>query len=301
MRQAPGPDRTVNPYLRLLRPGNALIGWVGTVVGGYAVAGVSHLTGSGPLLVLVLAGFTTFLVTSAGNVLNDYRDREEDRVNHPERPLASGEIAPAGGLWALTFLFVVSPLPLLGAGLFAAGTPFLVGGPLPLGLWALAVALLLSYEGVTKARGFPGNVTVAFLTGEVFLFGAAVVGRPILALPLLGMATFATLSREIIKDMEDAGGDLSRRTLPQQRGLRVASVAARLSVGLALVLSPLPLLLFLSVGSPAFVIYLLLVAASDAVFVWSVLDLPQRLHAGQTRSKVAMVLALAAFLGAALR
>lgn len=291
----------MNPYLRLLRPGNALIGWVGTVIGGYAVTGVSGLAGPGPLLVLVLAGLTTFLVTSAGNVLNDYRDREEDRINHPDRPLASGAISPAGGLRALLLLFVLSPLPLLSAGVFSPGTPLLVGGFLPLGLWALAVGLLLSYEGLTKARGLSGNLTVAFLTGEVFLFGGAVVGRPILALPLLGMAMFATLSREIIKDMEDAGGDVSRRTLPQRRGMAAASAAARAAVGIALVLSPLPLVTFLSRGTPAFVIYLLFVAASDAVFVWSVLDLPQKLHAGQTRSKLAMVLALAAFLGAALR
>ncbi len=301
MPRVPGPNPAVNPYLRLLRPGNALIGWVGTVVGGYAVVGVSRLPGPDPLILLVLAGLTTFLVTSAGNVLNDYRDRKEDRVNHPERPMASGEISPAGGLRALLVLFVVSPLPLLAAGAFSPGSSLLVGGPLPLGLWALAVALLLSYEGVTKARGLPGNLTVAFLTGEVFLFGAAVVGRPVLALPLLGMAAFATLSREIIKDMEDAGGDVSRRTLPRRRGLAVASTAARASVVLALVLSPVPLVTFLSWGTPAFVIYLVFVAASDAVFVGSVLGLPQKLHAGQTRSKIAMVLALAAFLGAALR
>ena len=291
----------MNPYLRLLRPGNALIGWVGTVVGGYAATGVTALGGPKPLMVLVLAGLTTFLVTSAGNVLNDYRDREEDRTNHPDRPLASGLVSPTGGLRTLIVLFVLSPLPLLAAGALSAGSFSLVGGLLPVGLWALAVALLISYEGYTKASGLPGNLTVAFLTGEVFLFGAAVVGHPVLALPLLGMAMFATLSREIIKDMEDAGGDRSRRTLPKRRGMAVAGAAARAAVGLALVLSPIPLVTFLSWGTPASVIYLVFVAASDAVFVWSVLDLPQKLHAGQTRSKLAMVLALAAFLGAALR
>jgi geranylgeranylglycerol-phosphate geranylgeranyltransferase len=291
----------VNPYFRLLRPGNALIGWVGTVIGGYATTGVSALAGPRFLLVLLLAGLTTFLVTAAGNVLNDYRDRDEDRINHPDRPMASGAVGPARGRGVLIALFAVSPLPLLVAGAISSGVPLPVGGLLPIGLWGLAVALLFSYEGVTKARGLPGNLTVAFLTGEVFLFGGAVVGHPVQALPLLGMATFATLSREIIKDMEDVGGDLSRRTLPKMRGMALSSAAARAAVGLALVLSPVPLLTFLAWGTPAFVIYLLFVAASDAVFVWSVLDLPRKLHEGQARSKLGMVLALAAFLGAALR
>ncbi len=291
----------MGPYLRLLRPGNSLIGLVGTVVGGYAVYGFSALGGWRPLLTLLLAGLTTFLVTGAGNVLNDFTDRDEDKVNHPERPIPSGEIgADSARRYALT-LFVASPFPLLLAGFLAPSGWELSGGLLPLGLWALAVALLLSYEGYTKARGLAGNATVAFLTGEVFLFGAAVVGRPLSALALTGMAALATLSREVIKDMEDLEGDLSRKTLPRTLGLRTSSVVARASVALALALSPVPLLTFLPFGSGASIIYLVLVLASDVVFVGSVLGLPGRLHEGQTLSKVAMVLALGAFLGAAFR
>ncbi len=291
----------MGPYLRLLRPGNSLIGLVGTVVGGYAVYGFSALGGWRPLLTLLLAGLTTFLVTGAGNVLNDFTDRDEDKVNHQERPIPSGEIgADSARRYALT-LFVASPFPLLLAGFLAPSGWELSGGLLPLGLWALAVALLLSYEGYTKARGLAGNATVAFLTGEVFLFGAAVVGRPLSALALTGMAALATLSREVIKDMEDLEGDLSRKTLPRTHGLRTSSVVARASVALALALSPVPLLTFLPFGSGASIIYLVLVLASDVVFVGSVLGLPGRLHEGQTLSKVAMVLALGAFLGAAFR
>lgn len=292
----------MNPWVRLLRPGNGAISFVGTVVGGLAALGVWAGHGLEALPALLLAGVTTFLATSAGNVLNDYLDREGDKKNHPDRPLPSGQVQPGPVRTYAAVLFVLSGLPLLV--LWVLG--WLPRGALPFALpffvWALAVGLLLAYELRWKAEGLLGNATVAVLTGAVFLFGATVVDSPLLALPLAGMAALATLSREVIKDMEDAGGDVDRRTLPREHGMPAAALAARLSVAGAIVLSPLPLLSWLPrLPAPAAVIYLVLVALADLVFVVSVRDLPERLHEGQSRSKQAMVLALLGFLGAALR
>lgn len=315
----------MNPWVRLLRPGNGAISFVGTVVGGLAATGVSggHLTTE--LLLLVLAGATTFLATSGGNVLNDYLDREGDKKNHPDRPLPKGEVRPgqvriyAGGL------FVASGIPLALLALTGQLTPGWSGYAFPFAIWAFAVALLLTYELRWKAHGLLGNASVGLLTGAVFLFGASVVGSTLLVVPLAGMATLSTLSREIIKDMEDAEGDVDRQTLPRVRGMPAASLAARVSVVAAVLLSPLPTLTWLplekvvrgvdcasslwvscplsswAAPSPAGIIYLAFVAAADIVFVLSVKDLPGRLHREQSLSKLAMVIALVGFLGAALR
>lgn len=307
----------MNPWVRLLRPGNGAISFVGTVVGGFAATGLTGRPVLTELGVLLLAGATTFLATSGGNVLNDYLDREGDRKNHPDRPIPKGEVRPEQvRLYAAT-LFVASAIPLLVLALTRQLAVSLLGLAFPFAVYAAAVGLLLTYELRWKSKGLLGNVTVGLLTGAVFLFGASVVDVPFLVLPLAGMATLATLSREIIKDMEDAEGDVDRRTLPRVYGMATASRAAGGAVLFAVLLSPLPALTWLppwssSGGAWTFavagahasfagIIYLAFVAAADIVFVLSVRDLPNRLHREQSLSKLAMVIALVGFLGAALR
>jgi geranylgeranylglycerol-phosphate geranylgeranyltransferase len=166
---------------------------------------------------------------------------------------------------------------------------------------AIAVGALLVYELRLKARGFTGNLTVALLTGLVFLYGGAAVGDALVMAPFAAMAFLATLSREVIKDMEDVAGDVGRRTLPMTHGIGVASNVARGSVVAAIALSFVPLVWFVSPASIAGIMYLALVLAADAVFAVSIAYLPQRLHFEQTMSKVAMTVALLAFLAVAFR
>ncbi len=294
----------MNPWLRLLRPGNGAISFVGTVVGGLTASGIDLGRLSTELPDLVLAGITTFAVASGGNVLNDYLDQEGDRTNHPDRPLPRGEVSPGAVQSYAASLLLLSAVPILLLGLFGQlPRPLLsLNGGLPWVVWALAVGLLLSYELRWKARGLVGNLTVAALTGAVFLFGATIVGNVALVLPLGAMAALATLSREVIKDMEDAEGDVDRRTLARTHGMGVAALVARLAVACAIALSPYPLVLWRpALPLPAAIIYLAFVAAADLVFLVSVSTLPKQLHREQSLSKLAMVLALVGFLGAALR
>ncbi len=231
-------------------------------------------------------------MTAAGNVLNDLGDQASDRMNHPDRPLVTGAIStPAartltGGLFVASVALVV---PVFGA------APWLI----PVLVSALIV--VFAYERSLKSRGLPGNAAVAYLTAAVFLYGGAAAGNVLVVLPFAAMAFGATLSREIIKDMEDAGGDVDRRTLPRTRGPSVATIAARAAVVVAILLSPVPLLSFLSLRSASGIMYLALVLAADALFVVSVASLPRQLHREQTVSKAAMTVALFAFLAAAFR
>lgn len=290
------------PWVRLARPGNSAISLVGTVVGGLSVVGLHAPDLITLLALLLVAGLVPFLVTSAGNALNDFLDVEGDRINHPERPIPSGDISPDGARRFSIVLFALSGVPL--AVLPAVG--LLSGGAVwedlleMMAIWIASIILLVNYETRTKAQGITGNVTVAFLTGAVFLFGGAAVGHPLPTLPWLLMAFFATLSREVIKDMEDLEGDKDRQTLPKTAGIPVATATARASVAIAILLSALPLLTWLSPTSLAGMAYLALVAVSDLTFLLSILWLPRRLHGEQGLSKAAMVLALGAFLGASL-
>ncbi len=282
----------MHPALRLVRAGNLAVSFVGTIVGGLVARGIG-LTGSSEFWAYVLlAAGSTALVTAGGNVLNDLEDIEEDRVNHPDRPLVTGAISVRGARIVAVGLFV---------GGIELALPVILVYPLVGVMLAAALAGMLAYEFRLKAAGLSGNAIVAALTGLVFLYGGAAAGNALVLAPFAAMAFFATLSREVVKDMEDVEGDRSRATLPKRRGLPFAGGVARGAVAVAIVLSVVPVLWFVAAGSLAGIIYLGLVGAADVVFVVSVAYLPGRLHWEQTMSKVAMTVALFAFLAVAFR
>ena len=282
----------MHPLLRLVRVGNLGVSFAGTVVGGLVARGSGVVDPWAFWAAVLLAGLSASLVTAGGNVLNDVLDLEGDRKNHPDRPLVTGEVTVGTARGLAAGLFVVGA---------AVVVPVLLVQPLVAVILAVAVAALLGYEFALKARGFVGNLVVGLLTGMVFLYGAAAAGGAPLLVPFALMAFFATLSREVIKDMEDVAGDVGRRTLPMTRGIPFSTALARVAVGVAIVLSVVPVLWFVSATSAVGIMYLVLVAAADGVFVLSVGYLPQRLHREQTLSKVAMTVALLAFLAVAFR
>ncbi len=278
--------------LRLVRAGNVAVSFVGTIVGGLVGRGLTSWPAPTFWLLVLLAAASTALVTAGGNVLNDLLDRDGDRQNHPDRPLVTGAVSVRGARRLAIGAFV--------AGVLVA-VPVAWAEPLVGLLLALAVGLLLGYELLLKARGFVGNLVVGALTGLVFLYGGAAAGNAVVLLPFAGMAILATLSREVIKDMEDVAGDVGRSTLPKERGMPFAAGVARASAGAAVVLSVLPLLWFVRLLSFAGIMYVFLVGASDVMFGESVRSLPARLHYGQSVSKLAMTVALFAFVAVAFR
>lgn len=282
----------MHPLLRLIRVGNAAVSFAGTIVGGLAAAGRRFGLSRVEAGAVLLAAASTMCVTAGGNVLNDLLDRESDRVNHPDRPLVLGTVSEGTARSMVAGLLVASAILVL---------PVLVYAWLLLPLLALALAALLTYELWAKNRGFTGNLLVAFLTGAVFLYGGAAVGAVQVVLPLAAMAILATLSREVIKDMEDAEGDVGRSTLPRTRGMPFAGAVARLAVLAAIAISPLPILLGVAGTGPVALAYGGIVAVADGVFVLSVLRLPRDLHRAQTLSKGAMTIALLAFFATAFR
>ncbi|MGI0053300.1 MAG: UbiA family prenyltransferase [Thermoplasmata archaeon] len=282
----------MHPVLRLLRIGNVLVALAGTVVGGLVAEGRGITMPAGTIVFLLLAAGSTALVAAGGNVLNDLGDEATDRRNHPDRPIVTGAIGRGGARRLAAGLFLASVLLVL---------PELAVRPEVGIILAVALASVFGYEMRWKSRGLPGNALVALLTAAVFLYGGAAVGDPVPLVPFALMAFFATLSREVIKDMEDAEGDLDRATLPRTRGLPAAARWARGMAAGAIVLSPVPLLYLVGFPSVVGIIYLASVLGADALFVLSVRWLPGRLHAEQGASKIAMTVALLAFLVTAFR
>ncbi len=194
-------------WLELTRPGNAIAAGVLTFTGAFVAGGVLNAP-----VEVVAAVAATVAATGGGNAINDYFDREIDAVNQPNRPIPREAISPQGALRLSIILFVIATIAAL---------------TLPLVAIAIAVFNLVALIAYTELfKGLPGvgNVLVGYLTGSAFLFGAAAVGDLRGATALFVLAAVATLTREIIKDVEDIDGDRAAglRTLPIVGGEHLA-------------------------------------------------------------------------------
>ena len=263
--------------LEILRPFNCLMAGAAAIIG-LLLAGQADAGNA----VLVFAA--VFLVTGAGNAVNDYYDRKIDAINRPLRPIPSGRIHARSAL--------AYSLALFGAGCILAG----LVGRICLAVAVINSVLLFLYARNLKATPLAGNLCVAYLTGSTFPFGGAaagVAGLQANLVPFL-LSFLATMSREIAKDIEDMAGDASggARTLPILAGKRAAAALAGLFALAAVGLS-----YFAPFGRA----YLIIVIVADLLFLLSVQKIVKGDAAGSQKAlKMGMAVALLAFLAAAL-
>ncbi len=266
----------MNPYLRIIRPLNCIMGSVAVLLVSLIAVGLNIV--SYPIS-LILGMLTVFLITAGGNVINDYFDRESDLINHPDRPIPAGEIKPRKALVYSVALFAIGVMVAYPINLCS----FIIS--------ILAIALLLLYENSLKNEGFVGNITISILVGMIFIFGGAIFGDMLLMVLLSFMAFFSNLGREIMKDVEDVTGDINRRTLPKRIGTRKAKIFAAAFVYVAVFLSPLPYIFF-----SFSIYYLIVVAIADAIFIYATLIQFKNEHLGQRWVKNGMLIGLVAYL-----
>ena len=265
---------TLRGALELTRPANCVAAGVLTATGAF-VAGAS-----GALVPAGLAVTTTVAAVAAGNAVNDYFDRNIDAINRPDRPIPRGAISARGALVFSMALFASA------IGL-AASLP-----PAALGLAAANLVGLLTYTTVFKGTPGLGNVLVSALVGSTFLFGGAAVGRLEAPVILAVLAMLSTLTREIIKDVEDVAGDREEglATLPIAIGERRALWVGAGALGVAVAVSPVPYLLG-TFGA----IYLGLVVIADTVMLYAWYESFADPAAGRAHFKYGTFLATIAF------
>jgi geranylgeranylglycerol-phosphate geranylgeranyltransferase len=176
--------------IKLIRPLNFLITFASVIV-----AAVICLPDKTHGLNVFIAAFAASLVMASGNIINDIHDIEIDKINKPLRPLPSGKITikEAYGLY-LVFIIVSVVLSLL------VNQAVLI-------IVLISILLLFLYSKYLKRILLIGNITVAFLTGLVFIFGGVVIENPSAAIVPAVFAFLINLIREIVKDMEDVEGD----------------------------------------------------------------------------------------------
>ncbi len=236
------------------------------------------------LNVMLIAIVAVFLFSSAGNVLNDYFDREIDKINHPERPLPSKRVNAGDALKFSAVLFLLSLLLAVFLNIFC------------IAIALLAFTFQILYELKFKMHYLSKNFTIAFLTGMLFVYGgAAVKGFDILTIsPSMIFAILAFLAifgREIIKDIEDFKGDANRLTLPKKIGIKKSGIVAAIFLLLSIALSPVPYI-FLKFN----LAYVFMVSVTDLMFIYSLIIQFKNPKNARKIIKLGMLIALLAFI-----
>jgi len=214
----------MNPYIALIRPGNAILTAIAVIAGAFIATGPDIVNFQ---VEIAICCISAMMLVGGGNTLNDYNDRESDKENHPNRPIPSGQI---NAETALNYAQL-----LLGGGLIVL--MFTLDNKMPFVIALLGMLTLVAYENGLKAEGITGNIAVGFMSGAVFLYAGMAVNNPGPTIWMFGLAFLATISREIVKDIQDLEGDRDRRTLPSRIGisysLNIAILILLIAIGLS--------------------------------------------------------------------
>ncbi len=266
----------MNSYIRLFRPLNTIMGSVAIFIAAFMAAGTSM---ADYWVELIIGFFIVFTFIAGGNSLNDYVDVEIDRTAHPDRPVVTGEITPIRARNVGILMLVISALLSL-----------LTRDVYSIAIVIVAVILMFSYEMGLKQRGFVGNLTIALLTGLVFVLAGALVGDYTANIAVGGMAALVSVGREISKDIEDMESDVGRKTLPMSVGVRNASIVASIFYIAGPVLSWYPIY-----QDPSNYLYYSVILA-DIVFFYCAYKVFSDPHKAAKKAKIGMLLGLLAFI-----
>jgi len=257
-------------FLRLIRPVNCVMMGIAVIVGASLVSSLDFSTS------LLLGFITSFTLTAASMVINDYYDKDIDAINEPQRPIPSGAISPKEALLLALVLSVIGFVAALGTNLQCLIVAVIA--------WVVSV----TYVTMGKRTGLFGNFLVSTCVVIPFVYGGFVAGSPELTtIMFVAIAFLSNTGREVAKDIVDVEGDRSQdiKTIPVVYGDRVAAFVSSIFFVLAVALSPLLWLLEL-VSSW----FLPLVILTDAGLIWSSFSLVQDHSRNNVRRVKNMVL-----------
>ena len=212
-------------FFKLTRPTNSVVAGLAAIV--------AYLIATGTIIPETLFLFAIVaLITSAGNVINDFFDAEIDAINRPDRPIPSGAVRRGAARGFAVMLFL--------AGILLS----LFTNSLCIGITIINSFILIAYAAKLKSTPLFGNIAVAYLSASIFLFGGALNGWDglIHIIPIAAITFFAMLSRELLKDAEDVEGDRAggADTVPIRIGIKKTSVFALITTVLAVAVSFIP-------------------------------------------------------------
>jgi len=262
-------------YLEILRPFNGLMSV-------FAVFIAAMLIGFPISFQLLLAFIVVFLISSSGMVINDYFDYIIDKINRPKRPIPSKRISRKNALNYAISLFLIANIVALFLNFYT---------------FALAVFntfIVFIYSWKLKRKLLIGNLLVSWLVASTFFFGSLLKEVITVTILILFLVAFSSnVGREIAKTIEDIKGDrkIKAKTLPIIAGKNFAAWITCVFIIFAIIFSFLPYVFnLLSIN------YLILVIIADIVFAFSCFTVFISPKKSQRIMKIAMFIALIAFL-----
>ncbi|MBE6499890.1 MAG: geranylgeranylglycerol-phosphate geranylgeranyltransferase [Methanobrevibacter thaueri] len=275
----------MNPYIEILRPGNALMGAISIILIALIDKTIS--------IPIILAIITVFFETAAGNVINDYFDYNIDLINKPNRPIPSGRISLKNGRDYAYLLFLAGTI----CGFLIS---YLTNNWIPFIIVIIADIVLYLYAYKLKSTPLIGNLAVGFMTGFGFVFGGYTINNPSIVTTSIFLGFFAfvmTTAREIIKDIEDIKGDEKdgAKTLPILIGEKIPAIIAVILIIIDCALCPL--LYYYHIFG---ILYLAIIAISVIIFIYSAILIiksqdENTAHKSSKYLKIGMLIAFLAF------
>ncbi len=226
-------------WFRVIRPANLIIIFISIVV---LRESYGALVKSSDWLLECLITLPLVFLAAGGNIINDYFDIKEDRVNKPERALVGIVLKRRIALishWALTTVGIV----------LTAFLSWKIENYIPLVIAVALSILLFFYSTKLKGRVLVGNVAVAAAISSVIPFAYAdQIDTSMTTLmnitiflwefgALLGVTFVIVFTREVVKDIEDIDGDkkAGHLTLPiaysTQTSWRLVSALTLILIG----------------------------------------------------------------------
>lgn len=169
--------------------------------------------------IILGVGLSFALVMGGGFVINDIFDEKIDRINKGDRQILGNSISLK---WAWKLYWILNTLAMLATYVIAYQLELLKY----VFLLPLSVILLYFYSSRLKKTAFLGNLCIAILCGFVLWIpflgessGLNVIQKNTVSAQFFYcsvVAFFLTLSRELIKDIQDIDGDKAggARTVP---------------------------------------------------------------------------------------
>ncbi|HLN55416.1 MAG TPA: geranylgeranylglycerol-phosphate geranylgeranyltransferase [Bacteroidales bacterium] len=192
-----------------------------------------------PLYDFILLVLATVLITAGGYVINDYFDIKTDLINRGKVIVGTKIPRRTAMMWHL----ILNAIGIaIGFYISWRARYFMMGA-----LFLIVSGLLYFYSASYKRQFLVGNLIVAVLTAAVPMlvaiyewpalyqfYAANAIAEPDIEFVLYWPGAFAvfafltTLTREIIKDIEDFEGDIAygRNTVPVVLGINTSKIVA---------------------------------------------------------------------------
>ena len=267
----------MHPILEIIRPINSIMAAFGAFVGYSISSGVLEIN-----FIVIAAMLAAFCVSSGGMVVNDYFDRDLDKMLKPHRPIPSGRVHPGEALMIAFFLFLLGNAF---ASLINASALVIAAG------FSL---FLIYYSKMLKQHKFVGNWVVASATGFTIIFGATAFELSATILVFAAAALLSNVSREIGKDFEDLENDIGfKKSLPMILPKRTVMILVSILLFFSMMLVYVPYT-FYGFGN---IYFLGLVTFANVLFLISLATMYlEKFYIFSATSKLAMAIALFGFL-----